>query len=102
MASTTLDKVKRARRISHNHLDEEIRDDIAACIADLRACGILAPNEEDPLVLKAVKLYCLGHLADDPAKSAEYLNLYNQHKGFLQSAKGYGRTDEATGEISDG
>lgn len=98
MASDTLSKVKRARRISHNKLDEEIQDDIVACLADLRTCGISEPKEEDPLILRAIKLYCLGHLPDDTGKSAEYLKLYDQHKGFLQSAKGYGRAEKSVEE----
>lgn len=101
MAIDTLSKVKRALRISHNKLDEDIQDDITACLADLKTCGIAEPKEEDPLILKAIKLYCLGHLTDDVTKSAEYLRLYDHHKGFLMSAKGYGRAEVTAEEVSN-
>lgn len=99
MASEILLKVKRTIGISHNKKDDDILDDIEACLADLRACGILDPQETDSLVLRAIKLYCKGHYTEDPAKSAQYLERYDALKGALQSTTGYGfATEDAADE----
>lgn len=93
MAETTLEKVKLSIRRSHSKLDEDIQDDIAACLADLRACGIVhtRAEESDPLMLSAIKLYCKSTNTDDPAKSAEFLARYEKQKAFLMTCEGYGR-----------
>ncbi len=95
-------KVKHAIGISHNKKDVDIIDDIAACLDDLRQVGIAipenAPNELDPTLLKAVKLYCKGHYAEDPVKSERYLKLYDDLKGSLMSTTGYGFSAEDTSD----
>ena len=97
MATDTLNKIKLALRISHTKLDEDILADIAACRADLQACGVVHATESDPLILNAIKLWCRSLYTDDPAKGAEYLRRYDALKGTLMMAEGYGReavTDE--------
>lgn len=96
MASDTLTKVKLAIRISHNKLDEDIQADIDACLADLHLCGIIYAEKDDPLIFNAVKLYCRSIYTDDPARSAAYLDRYNNLKACLMMAEGYGW--EATGD----
>lgn len=87
-----LDKIKQALRISHNRLDEDIRADIDACLADLRVCGVIyADISTDPLIFNAVKLYCRSIYTDDTAKGAEWLRRYDALKASLQMAEGYGR-----------
>ena len=96
MASDTLTKIKLALRISHNKLDEDIKDDIDACLADLKVCGIIDPQETDPLIYNAIKLYCRSIYTDDTAKGAAYLARYEALKACLMMAEGYGW--EATGD----
>ena len=93
MAETILKKVKLALRRSHSKLDEDLQEDIDACMADLVACGVTycGRMDNDPLILSAIKLYCKSTNTDDPAKSAEYLERYNRQKAFLMSCEGYGR-----------
>lgn len=51
-------KVKAAIRIGHNSLDDEIQDVIDAALKSLNAHGIATTgNEDDALVINAVKLY---------------------------------------------
>ena len=51
-------KVKAAIRIGHNSLDDEIQDVIDAALLSLNAHGIATTgNEDDALVINAVKLY---------------------------------------------
>lgn len=93
MALDTLGKVKLALRISHDKLDEDIKADIDACMADLKACGIIEPQASDPLVFNAVKLFLRSSYTDDPVKGAEYLKRYDALKSCLQMAEGYGWRD---------
>ena len=96
MASDTLTKIKLALRTSHTKLDEDIQADIDACLADLKVCGIIHAEENDPLIFNAIKLYCRSIYTDDPVKGAAYLERYNNLKACLMMAEGYGW--EATGD----
>lgn len=91
MATDMLSKIKLALRTKHTVLDEDIKADISACLADLKLCGITYAGEDDPLIFNAVKLYCRSLYTDDPEKGAEYLRRYEALKGSLQMASGYGR-----------
>ena len=91
MATTTLEKVKAALRISHSALDAEIQESIDACLADLKVCGVKYADEYDPLMLNAIKLYCRAQYTDDPVKGAEFLRRYDALKACLMMAEGYGR-----------
>lgn len=90
MASETLTKIKLALRTSHTKLDDDIQADIDACMADLKVCGIIHPDESDPLIFNAIKLYCRSLYTDDTAKAAEWLCRYNVLKSCLMMAEGYG------------
>lgn len=92
---SALAKVKLSLRISHSALDEDIQADIAACLADLKLCGIIDPQESDPLIFNAVKLYCRASYTDDPVKAAAYQARYDALKGSLMLAEGYGWKKEA-------
>ena len=87
-------KVKTAIRISHNKLDDEVGDDIATCLQELRVLGISAPmpddpQEMDPLILSAVKLHAKSNFTDDSAKAADYKKRYDSLVSFLMTASEY-------------
>lgn len=91
---TLLSKVKTNLRISHSALDDDLADTIEACLADLAVCGVHAPvpddpQETDPLILNAIKLYCRKEYTDDAAKAAEYGRRYDSLKSCLMMATGY-------------
>lgn len=90
-----LEKIKLALRIKHTALDDDIQADIAACLADLKVCGVVHAPEEDPLIFNAVKLWCRSIYTDDTAKGAEYLRRYEALKSCMMMAEGYGREAEA-------
>jgi uncharacterized phage protein (predicted DNA packaging) len=99
MANTeTLAKVKKALRISHDKLDDDILDNVSACLADLKVHGILNPQETDPLILNAIKLYARAQYTDDPAKAADYLARYKEMRSRLQDAEGYGWAQEVAAD----
>ena len=87
-------KIKTSLRISHTALDSDVTDTIASALSDLRVCGVQEPpaadpQEMDPLILNAVKLYCKAEYTDDPAKAAAYMGRYEKLKGCLMLAEGY-------------
>lgn len=91
----TLTKIKQALRITHGKLDEDIRADIDACLADLRLAGVVHAHEIDPLIFNAIKLWCRSLYTDDTVKAAEYLKRYEALKASLMMAEGYGwRADD--------
>ena len=90
----TLNTIKQALRITHGKLDEDIRADIDACLADLRLVGVTHADETDPLILNAIKLWCRSLYTDDPAKASEYLKRYEAQKACLMMATGYGYAEE--------
>ena len=101
--SELLAKVKESLRISHDKLDADIQDTIDASLADLKACGILEKKLDpakglDPLILNAVKLYCKHEYTDDTVKAARYQEGYDNLKGFLQNAEGYGYEEAVANE----
>lgn len=95
MASNeTLLNIKTALRIKHTVLDEDIMGDIDACLADLTVCGVIEPDEGDPLIFNALKLWCRSLYTDDTTKGAEYLRRYEGLKKCLMMSEGYGWRDE--------
>ena len=87
-------KIKTNLRISHNQLDEDLGDTINACLQDLKVCGVQAPTpddpqETDPLILNAIKLFCRAEYTDDTQKAAAYKERYDALKSCLMMASGY-------------
>lgn len=83
-----LDKVKLALRVTTQAFDSEITDLIEAALADLGIAGVIADDETDPLIIRAVTTYCrvnFGQPDDyDRLKAA-----YDEQKAQLQTATGY-------------
>ena len=87
-------KVRNNLRISHSALDDDLSDTITACLEDLKVCGVKAPTpidpqEIDPLILNAIKLYCRKEYTDDPAKAAAFQNRYDSLKSCLMMSSKY-------------
>jgi hypothetical protein len=87
-------KIKNSIRIKHTALDEDIEDTIRAALVDLSVCGVIAPpaddpQDMDPLILNAVKLFCKVEYTDDTAKAAIYQQRYDSLKSCLMMADGY-------------
>ena len=54
-----LERIKQALRISNDSLDEDIAENIAAGVDDLRRRGVeAAVTSTEKLVIRAVELYC--------------------------------------------
>lgn len=89
-----LHKVKTAIRIKHTVLDDDVADNIQACLQDLQVHGIVHKGPEDPLIQNAVKLYCKAEYTDDTEKAEKYGRRYRELRDCLKGAEGYGWVDE--------
>ncbi|MFQ7821432.1 head-tail connector protein [Clostridium sp.] len=78
-----LEKVKLALRIKSNSLDLEIQDLIESAKADLNISGVKNLDEEDPLIIQAVKTYCKANLGLDNKDSEKYQKSYDMLKQHL-------------------
>ncbi len=89
-AIETISKIKTDIRIKHTVLDNDVSDQIDACLADLTIVGIKNPSETDPTILNAIKLWCRSYYTDDTAKAADWATRYDALKACLMMAAGYG------------
>lgn len=91
---TLLTKVKNYLRRSHDKLDDDLGDHIAACLRDLEVYGVNVTlnsdkQEIDPLIISAVKLYCKSEDTKDPAEATLYRARYDALKASLGMASEY-------------
>lgn len=84
-----LEKVKLALRIKSNSLDLEIQDLIESAKADLNISGVKNLDEEDPLIIQAIKTYCKANFGLDNKESEKYQNSYNLLKQSLSLCGDY-------------
>ena len=84
-----LDKVKLALRINSTKLDTEIQDLIDACLIDLSISGVRNRVETDPIIIRAVILYCKAQFGLSNADSEKYQNSYDLLKMSLKLCGDY-------------
>lgn len=86
----TLLKIKTGIRIKHDRLDDDVMGDIDAVLADLALHGIIEPQETDPLIFNAIKLWCRSLYTEDPEKAEMWRQRYVSLRDCLKMAEGYG------------
>ena len=93
-----LDKIKVARRISHNLLDEEINDTILVARAELIRSGVdkTIAESNDVLICSAIKSYCLYSLEEDEKKKDGFWKSWEYQLDCLRKSTGY-RKEGGTG-----
>lgn len=84
-----LQKVRTALRLKHEKLDGEISDLIEACKADLRISGVNVISESDPLIVRAVTVYCKANFGLENADSGKYEQSYEMLKHHLALSGDY-------------
>ena len=84
-----LESIKLALRIKSSAFDLEILDLINAAKLDLRLSGIIKFDEEDPLILQAVKIYCKANFGLDNKDSEKYQASYESLKQHLSLCGDY-------------
>lgn len=84
-----LDSVKMACRKSTNAFDKEFEELIAEAREDLKGSGIVnCDNDKDPLIRKAIKLYCRLNFGQ-PDDYDKLKLAYDELKAQLQMLDGY-------------
>lgn len=73
--------VKENLRVTTTALDVDLQDDIDAALADLQRVGIDVTDQSQPLIIKAVKLYCRWQ-QDYMGKGEQYCKAYT---GLMQA-----------------
>ena len=87
-----LEKIKKSMRRFHNILDDEIQQNIDACMLDLKRVGVhekIAVNDsKDPLIYKAAELYCKWQ-DDFNGKGDQYKQAYEKLRDALSLCDSY-------------
>jgi uncharacterized phage protein (predicted DNA packaging) len=84
-----LDKARKSLRITHNELDDEIQDLIDACKKELVDAGIYKIDDTDPLIIRAVNLYCKSHFGFNNEEADRFQDSYTMLKAHLSLAGDY-------------
>lgn len=86
-----LNKIKTSLRIDVEdyRLDEEIQDLIDAAIADLKLSGVKNINETDPLIIRAVTVYCKAEYSTDDKEAERYRIAYDMLKSHMALSNDY-------------
>lgn len=84
-----LEKIKKSLRVTHNSLDVEIQDLIDAALADLRISGVVILDFTDPLIIRAVTVYCKAQFGLENADSEKYQSSYESLKTHLSLSGEY-------------
>ena len=78
-----LEKIKSSLRVKSNSLNSEIQDLIDSAKLDLKISGVTKIDEEDPLIIQAIKIYCKANFGLDNKYSEKYQKSYDMLKQHL-------------------
>lgn len=78
-----LEKIKSSLRVKSNSLNSEIQDLIDSAKLDLKILGVTKIDEEDPLIIQAIKIYCKANFGLDNKDSEKYQKSYDMLKQHL-------------------
>ena len=84
--------VKRALRVSHNYIDDEIIDWIEEARQDLTLSGVSstkANDDDDALIKRAIKTYAKSQFHSDIAQAERFKFAYDLLKTHLTMAGDY-------------
>ena len=84
-----LEKLRKALRITHTQLDDEIEGLVEVAKADMKLSGIVKIAEEDPMIYQAIKTYVKAEYEVDIAKSTKYRESYDLLKCHLALCSEY-------------
>ena len=86
-----LENVKTALRISHNKLDSDILETIAAAKAEMVRAGIIAGavDYDDPTIVEAIKTYCKYSYAPDVGIRDGYFTSWQYQLDCIRKTASY-------------
>lgn len=88
-----LDQVKLAMRISHTALDSDIMSTIETARMEMIRSGVspeVVRFDGDPLIIQAIKTYCLFVYSGDKNLSEGYMKSWEYQLDNLRKSSGYG------------
>ncbi len=84
-----LESVKSTLRISVNDLDGDIQDLIDAAKADLKLSGVNKIEDTDPLIKRAIKVYCKANFGYDNPEAEKFQQSFDMLKQHLSLSVEY-------------
>lgn len=86
-----IDKVRNTLKMDDSSLDEDIQDTIDAAIADLKLCGVVESkiDETDPLIIRAVKIFCKAEMTADDKEAVRFRESYEMIRNHLSLSTDY-------------
>lgn len=85
-----LETVKAALRITHSSLDDtEIQPLINAAEKELEIAGVANIDKNDPLIIRAITVYCKAHFGYDNPDSEKFLQAFNSLKNTISQVGAY-------------
>lgn len=84
-----IERVKTALRVKTTSLDLEITDLIDACKADLSISGVEIIDDSDPLIQRAIIVYCKANFGLNNVDSEKYQKSYDLLKQHLALCSDY-------------
>lgn len=92
-----LNNIKKALRISHDYLNDDIQENIDAAIAEMKRLGIQeekATDESDPAILRAIKTYCQAMFTDNTSDMEKYFASWQYQIDCLRKTGAYSENQE--------
>lgn len=84
-----VDDIKAILRISNTAYNTEIEDLILAAKGDLEICGLLDTSEIDPLIKRAITLYCKANFGFDNPDAEKLQKSYEALRNHLSLSTDY-------------
>lgn len=84
-----LEKIKKELRVNGTTFDVEIQGLIDSAKLDLGIGGVINTVETDPLIYRAISLYCKAHFGMANPDSEKYLESYTSLRTHLSLAGDY-------------
>ncbi|MFE3978702.1 MULTISPECIES: head-tail connector protein [unclassified Priestia] len=84
-----IEKVRKSLRISHTALDDDIQDLIDAALMELQLSGIKKLDESDPLIIRAVTVYCKAEFGFDNPDAYRFRASFESLRNHLSLAGDY-------------
>lgn len=94
-----LEKVKESLRIKTDKLNNEINDLIEAAKMDLLISGVVNIVESDPLIIRAIILYCKANFGLDNDEADKYQSRYESLKIHLSLCTDYNTESEVDNNV---
>lgn len=98
MADRLVEKIRDITlRIDSTAFDDDISETIEACKTDMKLNGIKEDKivDTDPLILRAIKLFCKSEYADDEKEMEQFRTAYEALRNHLSLSIDYTKDSDS-------